>query len=46
MSLISLDKQYIWHPFTQMKGARITPIVRGEGVLNRSGQNPFREHSK
>ena len=33
MSLASLDKQYIWHPFTQMKGAKITPIVRGEGVF-------------
>lgn len=32
MSLIDLDKKYIWHPFTQMKGAKIKPIVRGEGV--------------
>jgi adenosylmethionine-8-amino-7-oxononanoate aminotransferase len=26
------DKQYIWHPFNQMKGADIIPIVKGEGV--------------
>ncbi len=25
------DQQYIWHPFDQMKGANIVPIVRGEG---------------
>lgn len=32
MSLIDLDKSFVWHPFTQMKGAEITPVVRGEGV--------------
>jgi len=26
------DKQYIWHPFNQMKGADIIPIVKGEGA--------------
>lgn len=31
MSLKQKDKQYIWHPFDQMKGADILPIVRGEG---------------
>ena len=29
-SLKELDKEYIWHPFDQMKGADILPIVRGE----------------
>lgn len=31
-----LDKEYVWHPFTQMKGWQATPqivIERGEGVL-------------
>lgn len=32
MSLIDLDKEHVWHPFTQMKGAVITPIIRGDGV--------------
>ena len=32
MGLVDLDKQFVWHPFTQMKGALITPIVKGEGV--------------
>lgn len=32
MSLKQKDKQYIWHPFDQMKGADIIPIVKGEGV--------------
>ena len=32
MSLVDLDKQFVWHPFTQMKGAVITPIIQGEGV--------------
>ncbi len=26
------DKELIWHPFNQMKGADILPIVRAEGV--------------
>ena len=29
--LKELDKKYIWHPFDQMKGADIIPIVKGEG---------------
>jgi len=33
VSLASLDKEYVWHPFTQMKGAKITPIIKGEGVF-------------
>jgi len=33
VSLSSLDKEKVWHPFTQMKGAHITPIVKGEGVF-------------
>ncbi|MCB0402612.1 MAG: adenosylmethionine--8-amino-7-oxononanoate transaminase [Flavobacteriales bacterium] len=32
MSLRDKDKQYIWHPFDQMKGAEIIPIVKGDGV--------------
>ena len=32
MSLKEKDKKYIWHPFDQMKGAEIIPIVRGEGA--------------
>ena len=32
MSLKEKDKKYIWHPFDQMKGADILPIVRGEGA--------------
>ncbi len=31
MSLRQRDQNYIWHPFDQMKGADILPIVRGEG---------------
>ncbi len=33
MSLKQKDKQYIWHPFDQMKGAEIIPIVKGEGAF-------------
>lgn len=29
--LKELDEKYIWHPFDQMKGADIIPIVKGEG---------------
>ena len=32
MSLKEKDKKYIWHPFDQMKGAKIIPIVKGEGA--------------
>ena len=32
MNIKEEDKKYIWHPFTQMKGAEIIPIVKGEGV--------------
>lgn len=32
MSLKQRDKQYIWHPFDQMKGADVIPIEKGEGV--------------
>jgi len=32
MNLKEKDKQYIWHPFDQMKGADIIPIVKGEGA--------------
>lgn len=31
MTLNEKDKQYIWHPFDQAKGASIIPIVKGEG---------------
>lgn len=31
-SLRELDKKYVWHPFDQMKGAEIIPIVRGDGA--------------
>ena len=31
MSLKQRDQNYIWHPFDQMKGADILPIVKGEG---------------
>ena len=31
-SLKELDKKYIWHPFDQMKGAEILPIVSGDGA--------------
>ncbi len=31
-SLKELDKEYIWHPFDQMKGAEILPIVKGDGA--------------
>lgn len=33
MTLKEKDKKYIWHPFDQMKGADILPIVKGEGSL-------------
>ena len=33
MTLKDKDKKYIWHPFDQMKGADILPIVSGEGSL-------------
>lgn len=32
MTLKEKDKKYIWHPFDQMKGANILPIVKGEGA--------------
>lgn len=32
MNLNERDSKVIWHPFTQMKGAKIIPIVKGEGV--------------
>lgn len=32
MSVTEKDKKYIWHPFTQMKGAVQIPIVKGKGV--------------
>jgi len=31
MNLIERDREYIWHPFDQMKGADILPIIRGDG---------------
>ncbi len=31
-NLVEKDLKYCWHPFTQMKGAKIIPIVRGQGV--------------
>ena len=31
MTLKERDKQYIWHPFDQMKGAEVLPIIKGEG---------------
>ena len=31
MSIKQRDQRYIWHPFDQMKGADILPIVRGDG---------------
>lgn len=31
--MMQLDHKYqVWHPYTQMKGAEIIPIVRGEGA--------------
>lgn len=33
MNLKQKDKAYIWHPFDQMKGADIIPIVKGEGAF-------------
>lgn len=31
--LAEIDRSYIWHPFTQMKTARLPiPIVKGEGI--------------
>ena len=33
MNLQEKDKQYIWHPFTQMKTAPLNiPIIKGEGA--------------
>jgi len=32
-SLKERDKQVIWHPFDQMKGADILPIVKGDGAV-------------
>ncbi|MCW8897646.1 MAG: adenosylmethionine--8-amino-7-oxononanoate transaminase [Flavobacteriales bacterium] len=40
MSLKQKDKQYIWHPFDQQKGADIIPIVKGLGAF------VFDEHGK
>jgi adenosylmethionine-8-amino-7-oxononanoate aminotransferase len=31
MNIKQRDKTYIWHPFDQMKGSDILPIVKGEG---------------
>ena len=31
MSIKQRDQRYIWHPFDQMKGADILPIVKGDG---------------
>ena len=31
MNIKQRDQRYIWHPFDQMKGADILPIVRGDG---------------
>ena len=31
MTLKEKDKKYIWHPFDQMKGSEILPIVKGDG---------------
>ena len=34
MSIREKDKEFVWHPFTQMKNAsEALPIVRGEGTL-------------
>lgn len=30
--LLKKDKSWVWHPFTQMKGAEILPVVKGEGA--------------
>ena len=32
-TLKSIDRKHIWHPFDQMKGADIIPIVKGEGAV-------------
>ena len=32
MNLKQKDRQYIWHPFDQMKGADIIPVFKGEGA--------------
>ena len=31
MNLKQRDSKYIWHPFDQMKGADVLPIIKGEG---------------
>jgi adenosylmethionine---8-amino-7-oxononanoate aminotransferase len=31
MTLKDRDTEYIWHPFDQMKGAEVLPIVKGKG---------------
>ena len=33
MKLKERDSKYIWHPFDQMKGADILPIIKGKGAL-------------
>ena len=33
MNLKQKDKQYIWHPFDQQKGADVIPIVKGKGAF-------------
>ena len=39
MSLEEKDKQFVWHPYTQMKTAgRHIPIVKGEGVFLIDGE--------
>ena len=41
-ALKELDKKYIWHPFDQMKGAEILPIVSGDGAcLYDEGGNEY-----
>ncbi|MFN3916310.1 MAG: adenosylmethionine--8-amino-7-oxononanoate transaminase [Flavobacteriales bacterium] len=32
MNLTERDRKHLWHPFTQMKGAEILPVVKGEGA--------------
>ena len=32
MNLKEKDRLYVWHPFDQMKGANILPVIRGEGA--------------
>lgn len=40
MNLKQKDKQYIWHPFDQQKGAEIIPIIKGksEFVFDEQGK--------